>query len=52
MIDLFIYLLQVEKTTCKEIADRFNYSIRTAYRKVARLSLTIPIITLQGYSGG
>ena len=38
MIELFVFLMQKEKTTCKEIADRFEVCERTAHRKVERLS--------------
>ena len=52
MINLFLFLMQKEKTTCKEISDKLNCSIRTAHRKVEKLSLVVPVITLQGCLGG
>ncbi len=51
-IELFVFLMQKEKTTCKEISDRFECSIRTAHRKVEKLSLVVPIVTIQGFGGG
>lgn len=52
MIELFIFLMQKEKTTCKEIANRFGYCERTAHRKVEKLSLVVPVVTVQGFGGG
>lgn len=52
MIELFVFLMQKEKTTCKEIADRFGFCERTAHRKVEKLSLAIPVVTVQGFGGG
>ena len=52
MIELFVFLMQKEKTTCKEIADRFGVCEKTAYRKVVKLSLAVPIVTVQGCRGG
>lgn len=51
MIELFVFLMQKEKTTCKEIANRFGYCERTAHRKVAKLSLVVPVVTVQGFGG-
>ena len=51
-IELFIFLLQKEKTTCKEIANKFRCCERTAHRKVQKLSLVVPIVTIQGFGGG
>jgi predicted DNA-binding transcriptional regulator YafY len=52
MIELFVFLMQKEKTTCKEIANRFEFSVRTACRKVEKMSLAVPIVTIQGFGGG
>ena len=52
MIELFVFLMQKEKTTCKDIADRFECSVRTAHRRVEKLSLIVPITTQQGRRGG
>ena len=52
LFDIFIFLLQVDKTTSKEIAERFNMSKRTVYRVINKLSVSVPIITIQGCSGG
>lgn len=52
MIELFVFLMQKEKTTCKEIANRFGYCERTAHRKVVKLSLVVPVVTVQGFGGG
>lgn len=52
MIELFVFLMQKEKTTCKEISERFCCSVRTAHRKVVNLSLVVPVVTVQGFGGG
>lgn len=52
MIELFIFLMQKEKTTCKEIADRFGYCERTVHRRITALSSVVPIVTIQGRYGG
>lgn len=52
MIELFVFLMQKEKTTCKEISERFCCSVRTAHRKVVNLSLAVPVVTVQGFGGG
>ena len=52
MIELFVFLMQKEKTTCKEIADRFGVCERTAHRKVDKLSLVVPLTKEQGCRGG
>lgn len=51
MIELFVFLMQKEKTTCKEIANRFECCERTVHRKVVKLSLVVPIVTIQGFGG-
>lgn len=52
MIELFVFLMQKEKTMCKEISERFCCSVRTAHRKVVNLSLAVPVVTVQGFRGG
>ncbi len=52
MIEIFVFLMQRERTTLKEIAEKFDCSWRTAFRKVEKLSAVIPIATKQGYRGG
>ncbi len=52
MIELFVFLITREKSTYKEIADKLECTTRTAYRKVAKLSLAVPIVTKQGRYGG
>lgn len=52
MIEILVFLMQKEKTTCREIADRFGFSERTAHRKIEKLSLVVPVVTIQGFGGG
>lgn len=52
LIELFVFLMQKEKTTCKEISKRFSCSMRTVYRKINKLSIAVPVVTVQGFGGG
>ena len=49
-----VYLLLNKKTvTAKELAERFEVSVRTIYRDVENLSMAgIPIYTRKGKNGG
>ena len=52
IISLFLYLMQTEKTTIKNISEKFGWSYRTTHRKLVLLSLCVPISTIQGRRGG
>ncbi|NLU31039.1 MAG: YafY family transcriptional regulator [Clostridiaceae bacterium] len=53
MLSIIIYLLNREKVKAKELADRFEVSVRTIYRDIEALSQAgIPVIAYQGVDGG
>lgn len=53
LISILIYLLQREKATAPELAERFQVSRRTIQRDIDDLCLAgIPIVTKQGGNGG
>lgn len=53
LIGILTYLLQKEKTTTLELAERFEVSRRTIMRDIDALSQAgIPIFTMQGGDGG
>lgn len=52
MIELFTYLMRKEMATAKEIAEQFECSTRTAYRRVDKLSTYVPIVTIRGRPAG
>jgi predicted DNA-binding transcriptional regulator YafY len=53
LFGIVYYLLEKKETTGKELADRFEVSVRTIYRDIRTLSSTgIPIYTSQGKGGG
>ncbi|WP_432663981.1 YafY family protein [Wukongibacter baidiensis] len=53
LISILIFLLQREKTTAPELAERFQVSRRTIQRDIDDLCLAgIPIVTKQGGNGG
>lgn len=53
LLSIIIYLLTHEKVKAKELADKFEVSVRTIYRDVAAISQTgIPITAYQGADGG
>ncbi len=48
-----VLLLNRRKITAKELAERFEISVRTVYRDIEALNNAgIPVISLQGYAGG
>jgi predicted DNA-binding transcriptional regulator YafY len=48
-----VYILMNKTTTAKELAERFEVSVRTIYRDIETLSSSnIPIYTSQGRGGG
>lgn len=53
LFGIVYYLLEKKETTGKELADRFEVSVRTIYRDIETLSSAgIPIYTNQGRGGG
>lgn len=53
LFGIVYYLLDKKETTGKELADRFDVSVRTIYRDIQTLSsIGIPIYTTQGKGGG
>lgn len=50
---IFLYISQRNKTTAKEIAEKFEISTRTVYRYIDALSMAgVPIISESGKFGG
>lgn len=53
IITIIMVLLQREKITGKELAEKLNVSLRTIYRDIQVIEgAGIPIITYQGSAGG
>ena len=53
LLAIIVLLLNRRRTTAKELAERFEVSIRTIYRDIATLNgAGIPIIASQGHEGG
>lgn len=53
LLAIIVILLNRRRITAKELAERFEVSIRTIYRDIASLNgAGIPIIASQGYEGG
>lgn len=53
MLALIVMLLNKERITAREIADKFEVSVRTIYRDVEAINLAgIPVITFSGNHGG
>lgn len=53
MLSIVIYLLNHEKVTAQELAEKFEVSVRTIYRDIEAISQAgIPIGTFQGAGGG
>lgn len=52
-LEILLYLLDVKKTTCADLARRFEVSRRTILRDLDKLSaMGIPVWTQAGYEGG
>ena len=50
---MLYYILKKGKVTARELAERFEVSIRTIYRDIDSLSSAgIPIYAIQGKGGG
>ena len=52
LVETLFLLLSRDKVSAKYLADRFNISIRSVYRYIDDLSLTIPIFNTRGRNGG
>ena len=46
------HIRKKKKVTCKELAEKFEVSVRTVLRYVHELSLYYPVYTEQGPNGG
>ena len=50
---ILYYILEKEKVTANELADKFEVSVRTIYRDIDSISsIGVPIFTTQGKGGG
>ena len=50
---ILYYILEKEKVTANELADKFEVSVRTIYRDIDSISsVGVPIFTTQGKAGG
>lgn len=52
LLDIFFELLAKRKVTATYLAQKHELSVRTIYRYVDLLSMTVPIFVLQGRNGG
>ncbi|MBU1343751.1 MAG: YafY family transcriptional regulator [Proteobacteria bacterium] len=53
MLSIVVILLNRRKITAKELADRFEVSLRTVYRDIESINMAgIPVISNQGTHGG
>ncbi|MGJ0845783.1 helix-turn-helix transcriptional regulator [Tissierella praeacuta] len=53
LLSIIVVLLNKENITAKELADRFEVSVRTIYRDIETINLAgIPIVSNQGRDGG
>lgn len=53
LLEIIIYLLNHESVTAKQLADKFNVSIRTIQRDMNNISLAgIPLLSVVGSQGG
>lgn len=52
LLDIFFELLEKRKVTASYLAQKHELSVRTIYRYVDLLSMTVPIFILQGRNGG
>ena len=53
LVAILVMLLRKERVQAKELAERFDVSVRTILRDVEAINLAgIPIVTYQGSGGG
>lgn len=52
LIDILFILLSRKKVTAKYLSDRFGLSLRSIYRYIDELSLSVPIFNERGRNGG
>ncbi len=52
LIEILFLLLAREKVSAKYIAERFDISLRTVYRYIDELSLSVPLYNTRGRNGG
>ncbi|WP_207727257.1 helix-turn-helix transcriptional regulator [Caproicibacter fermentans] len=53
LLEIIIYLLNHEKVTAKQLANKFDVSVRTIQRDVDSISLTrVPILAATGLHAG
>lgn len=53
MLSILVLLLNRDRVTAKELAEKFEVNIRTVYRDIDAINLAgIPIISYQGNNGG
>ena len=53
LLRIVMYLINREVVSAKELAEKFNVSVRTIRRDIDSLTLAgIPIYSMQGSSGG
>ena len=53
LFQILYYILEKEKVTANELADKFEVSVRTIYRDIDSISsVGVPIFTTQGKGGG
>lgn len=53
MLSIVVILLNRRRITARELADRFEVSLRTIYRDIEAINLSgIPVISNQGMAGG
>lgn len=53
LFNILMHLLQYKKSTARELADKFEVSIRTIYRDIDTLSSSgVPVYTIKGSTGG
>ncbi len=53
LLSIVILLLQRNRVQAKELADKYEVSIRTIYRDIEAISMAgIPVVTFQGANGG
>lgn len=52
LFEILLYLLDKRDVTAKELAEKFNVSVRTIYRDIDSLtSANVPIYTTSGNQG-